>query len=45
METHICMASDRNANRSINRWGGESFPNKQQGRFPVTELSLFVKFV
>lgn len=25
--------------------GGESFPNKQQGRFPVTEISLFVKFI
>ena len=34
-----------NGNRSINRGVGESFPNKQQGRFPVTEISLFVKFV
>lgn len=28
-----------NGNRSINRGVGESFPNKQQGRFPVTEIS------
>ena len=34
-----------NGNRSINQGLGESFPNKQQGRFPVTEISLFVKFV
>lgn len=40
----LCRAQP-NGNRSINRGGGESFPNKQQGRFPVTEISLFVKFV
>ena len=40
----LCRAQP-NGNRSINQGFGESFPNKQQGDFRHTEISLFVKFV